>query len=328
MSLPRAPDLSMSRRQQRSLVTGAGVVAAGGVLVLLAGQLASVQWTVLLSALQWWAVPVAALAVTGSVLGAAWNLAGFSPVRLSTSRAVAAQLAGTALKVVTPASVGTVAAGARVVHRSGAGAGPAMVAVAASQVAQLVVTALVLAAVAAGSVVAGSSVSGTTAPVGGTRTPVAVGLAAAGAAGVLVLTRRWWWRLVPVTAVARLREVTPQLLGVVRDPRRAAAGFGGCVLLTAGLAAALWACVRAVGGELPALAALVVLLAGSAVGSSVPTPGGIGGVEAAMTAGLVAAGVPLAQAAPAVVLYRLLTFWLLVPLGTVAAGALRRRDLL
>jgi len=51
-------------------------------------------------------------------------------------------------------------------------------------------------------------------------------------------------------------------------------------------------------------------------------------VEAAMATGLVTAGLPLAQAVPAVVLYRVLTFWLLVPPGLLAAAALRRRQLL
>ena len=43
----------------------------------------------------------------------------------------------------------------------------------------------------------------------------------------------------------------------------------------------------------------VVFLIAKAVGSVVPTPGGIGGVEAAMTAGLAATGLPTATAARA-----------------------------
>jgi uncharacterized protein (TIRG00374 family) len=46
------------------------------------------------------------------------------------------------------------------------------------------------------------------------------------------------------------------------------------------------------------------------VGSAVPTPGGVGGIEAALTAVLLSFGVDSATAAAIVLLFRLLTFWL------------------
>jgi uncharacterized membrane protein YbhN (UPF0104 family) len=290
------------------------------VLGLLAVEARHVDWSAVLARLQWSMAAVAAGCALVSVLGAAWNLVGFSPVRLALVRAVLAQLAGSALKVVTPASVGTVAVSARVVHRSGAGTAPAVIAVAASQVAQLLVTVLLVAVVAA--------LGGASAGLARPHVPgVAVAALLSGVAALL-LTRRWWWRLVPVTATARLADVGPQLLATLRDPRRCLAGLGGALLLTLGLLGTLWASVRAMGGDLSVLAALVVLLAGSALGSTVPTPGGVGGVEAAMTAGLVTAGVPFATAVSAVVVFRALTFWLLVPAGMLAAAQLRRAHLL
>ena len=57
----------------------------------------------------------------------------------------------------------------------------------------------------------------------------------------------------------------------------------------------------------------LVYLTGSAIGSIIPTPGGIGAVEAGLTAGRTAAGVPVAVSA--VLLFRLLTFWLTIPFG-------------
>jgi glycosyltransferase 2 family protein len=69
-----------------------------------------------------------------------------------------------------------------------------------------------------------------------------------------------------------------------------------------------------------------VYLTGSAIGSIIPTPGGLGAVEAALTAGLTAAGVPGAVAVSAVLLFRLLTFWLPVPLGWAALDFLERRQ--
>ncbi|MEP6562792.1 MAG: lysylphosphatidylglycerol synthase domain-containing protein, partial [Nakamurella sp.] len=49
------------------------------------------------------------------------------------------------------------------------------------------------------------------------------------------------------------------------------------------------------------------------------TPGGIGIIEAALLAGLIAAGSAAAPAAAAVVIYRALTFWLVLPAGGIAA---------
>jgi uncharacterized protein (TIRG00374 family) len=60
----------------------------------------------------------------------------------------------------------------------------------------------------------------------------------------------------------------------------------------------------------------------------VPTPGGVGAVELALSAGLAAAGLPTAAAASAVLIFRLLTFWLPVPLGWFALSYLQRHDAL
>ncbi|WP_433794595.1 lysylphosphatidylglycerol synthase transmembrane domain-containing protein [Actinoplanes sp. CA-252034] len=56
------------------------------------------------------------------------------------------------------------------------------------------------------------------------------------------------------------------------------------------------------------------------------TPGGVGLIEASMLAGLTAAGMPDATAAAVVLLYRLVSFWLMLPLGLVGWLRLRRED--
>ena len=57
--------------------------------------------------------------------------------------------------------------------------------------------------------------------------------------------------------------------------------------------------------------------AGALVSSTRLTPGGIGVVEAALASALVAAGLPASQAVPAVVVYRLISLWLLAALGAL-----------
>ncbi len=54
------------------------------------------------------------------------------------------------------------------------------------------------------------------------------------------------------------------------------------------------------------------------------TPGGVGVIDTALVAGLTAAGATAVTAAAAVVIYRLLSCWLLLPAGGVAALWLRR----
>lgn len=54
------------------------------------------------------------------------------------------------------------------------------------------------------------------------------------------------------------------------------------------------------------------------------TPGGIGVIETALVTGLTAAGAVAAPAAAAVLIYRLLSCWLLIPIGAAAALGLRR----
>jgi uncharacterized protein (TIRG00374 family) len=123
-----------------------------------------------------------------------------------------------------------------------------------------------------------------------------------------------------------LGQVLPQLLQVAQQPRKLAQGIGGALLLTLSYILCLAACVAAFGRTVPIASIAVVYLTGSAIGSILPTPGGLGGVEAALTAGLTATGMPGAVAVSAVLLFRLITFWLPVPVGWVALNYLERKQ--
>ena len=128
-------------------------------------------------------------------------------------------------------------------------------------------------------------------------------------------------RLAPV-----LSQVVPRLLAVMQQPRKLAEGIGGALLLTGANIFCLDACIRALGGSLPLASTAVVYLTGAALGSAVPTPGGLGAVEAALSAGLTAAGLPGAISLSAVLLFRTITFWLPVPVGWGAFNYLERHD--
>ncbi len=72
----------------------------------------------------------------------------------------------------------------------------------------------------------------------------------------------------------------------------------------------------------------MVYLAGATIGQAAPTPGGLGAVEAALAAGLTAAGLDAGTAVSAVLLYRLITFWLPTVPGYLALNRLTREGLL
>jgi putative heme transporter len=70
---------------------------------------------------------------------------------------------------------------------------------------------------------------------------------------------------------------------------------------------------------------LLAFCAVQALGSLPLTPGGLGFVEAGLTGTLALAGVPGGQAVVATLAYRLVSFWLPIPAGGVAAIVHRRR---
>jgi uncharacterized protein (TIRG00374 family) len=88
--------------------------------------------------------------------------------------------------------------------------------------------------------------------------------------------------------------------------------------------AVLYAAFR-VFGEAPPLAVLIQAYFVGLLANLLPLPGGIGGVDGGMIGALVAFGVGVGLAVPAVLVYRLLAFWLPTVPGGIAYFQLRRR---
>lgn len=105
-------------------------------------------------------------------------------------------------------------------------------------------------------------------------------------------------------------RVSRELLEALRQPVRAIQLLGGTVgyLVVSGLG--LVACLAALDSRVPVLAVLAVFMIGQTLGHVAPTPGGLGAVEALMVAGLTAVGTAPTVAVAAVLVMRLLTYWL------------------
>ncbi|MEW2246394.1 YbhN family protein [Streptomyces sp. NPDC058733] len=121
-----------------------------------------------------------------------------------------------------------------------------------------------------------------------------------------------------------LRTALGEARSVHARPARALALWGGSLAFPALQASGLVLVGQAL--DLPVAPAhiAVAYLAATVAVALVPTPGGLGSVEAALVVALVAAGGPAAVATAVVLAYRILTVWLPLLPGAVTLGALVR----
>ncbi|MCC5475580.1 YbhN family protein [Streptomyces sp. NPDC059680] len=147
-----------------------------------------------------------------------------------------------------------------------------------------------------------------------------------GAGGLLV---------VAAAAVALVRPLRTRVYAFVRDalgearsvhtrPARALALWGGSLAFPALQAAGLAAVGQALRLPVPVAHMALAYLAATVAVALVPTPGGLGSVEAALIVALVAVGGPAAVATAVVLAYRIITVWVPLLPGALTLGALVR----
>jgi glycosyltransferase 2 family protein len=304
----------LERIRFRSLVTLVATIAA---VYLLAGELARASLGTALRVADWhWSAVALALSAL-TYAAATWSLSGFVASRLPFVRTLLAQLAGSFVTLVTPAAVGGATLNIRYLQRRKLPAPIAAASVGVSQVVAFVLHILLLVVFVA---LAGAASKQPFSPPTWSYFVLAGLVVVAGVVLALPAGRR----LLRARVAPTLGQVLPRLLQVAQQPRKLAEGVGGALLLSLLYIGCLAACVQAFHGSVAIASIAVVYLTGSALGSIIPTPGGLGAVEAALTAGLVAAGMHGTEAASAVLLFRLLTFWLPVPFGWAALSFLER----
>ncbi|GGK27317.1 membrane protein [Streptomyces camponoticapitis] len=320
---PQAPvePVRLERIRPRTLVSLiAGAIAAYFLLT----QLAGIDFGNVFGHTHWGWVAAAVVFSSLSYLAAAMSLLGFVPERVSFLRTVVAQVAGSFVKIVAPAAVGGVALNTRFLQRAGVRPGLAVASVGASQLFGLGAHILLLLAFG---YLTGTEKTTSLTP---SRTVIAGLLTVA--VLVLVVTAIPFLRKFVVTRLRSLfAGVVPRMLDVLQRPMKLVTGIGGMLLLTGLFVMCLDASIRAFddGNQQLSYASLaVVFLAGNALGSAAPTPGGVGAVEGALTIGLIATGVPKEVAAPAVLLYRMMTLWLPVLPGWICFNHLTRKGAL
>jgi glycosyltransferase 2 family protein len=258
----------------------------------------------------WWWVLAASPAIFVVMVFATLLQLGAIPAELPFRPTYVVELGGSFLNKVTPNGVGGMALSFRYLQKAGVGSGAATASVGLMQ----------LVSIAANLVLVSAFFAAT-----GRKTPVHFSLAGhewvfivvaavLAGLGLLALTkpgRRFFhdkiWRF--------LRSAGVTVAQVAKSPRHVTLTLGGAVGWPLVEVVAFALCVHAVGGALPFVEVGAVYLGGNLLASAAPTPGGLGALEAALTAGLSGLGMPVGEAASAVLIFRLLTFWLSIPVG-------------
>ena len=253
-------------------------------------------------------------------VGAAVPLVAFSPKKISLWNATLAQMAASITTVVAPAGIGPAALNLRFLTKQKLTMPVAVATVTLVQISQFLTSVALLLVVA---VVTGTSLNIAI------PTMTIVWVAAAVAAIVTAVLaipkiREWLWgKLQPYW-----EQIYPQLLWVVAHPKELGIAFAGNLMTSLAYMGAFAASLYAFGYTLSPMSLVMTYLISSTLGSVVPSPGGIGPVEVALTGGLTAAGIPPAVAVSTAVLFRLVSFYGRIPFGWLAMHLMERKKLI
>jgi uncharacterized protein (TIRG00374 family) len=254
-----------------------------------------------------------------TLVGAGLAVVALSPVKVSVWHATLMQTAATYLALAVPAGIGPAALHLRLLQRRGVSSTLAAATAALVQVLQFVVTVLLLLVL---SLASGRPDSLPISPL----VLLILGIVVACLAATMLFPRVRTWVVARVQPI--LEQTWPRLLEVLGQPRRLLLAVSGNLVNTLGYVTAFWCCMAALGqgNEADLVQVAIIYLTGNTVGSIVPTPGGVGAVEAALgTALATVTGMNAGVAFSIAVLFRVLTYWLRIPLGWTAMRFLQRR---
>jgi len=125
----------------------------------------------------------------------------------------------------------------------------------------------------------------------------------------------------------KMVEVLEQLDRYRHRPGRLLGALLSSISLTLANVLSLLCCGLALGIHLPFVAVLLIFTFGVGAGAAVPTPGGLGGFEAGLTAGFIAYRIDASSALAVALLYRLVSYWLPLLPGAAAFIVCQKRHL-
>jgi uncharacterized membrane protein YbhN (UPF0104 family) len=268
----------------------------------------------------WWLVPML-FGAAATIAFAALAFVAAVPEPIPYLPALRMQVASSFVSRIAPANTGTLAVGVRFLQRSGLDPGPAAAAVGLCALAGFVVH---LSLMGAFLLWVGSSDVGFSLPEADVLfIVIAVALSASGLViGLVPAVRR---RVLP-PLVEQARNAASSLADVLTDPLRVVGLIGGSTGITSSFILTLAASVAAFDGGVSFPEIGAAYLVAAALGSAAPTPGGLGAVEGALLAALTGYGMPAGNAVPAVLTFRLVTYWLPMLPGWLMFQQMQRRE--
>lgn len=294
----------VSRITVKGIVSLVGSLVLGYYLISLASDWQDI-WTAFTEADLSYAVPIIVLTAGTHVTGA-MSLLGAVPTPLPLMRTTAVMFGQAFLNRFTPANAGGMAMRVRYLQLNGQDTTVAAASVALTSAASGAMQAIFI--------VVFFIWGGTSDKLSDFRLPdmgtILIVVLAAGVVLSLVLYSSWGRRVVRPRLAGAVAEVRGSLGTLARDPSKLALLFGGAGLGKLLTIICFWLSVLAFGVDMTFPKAGALYMVANTVGSAVPSPGGVGGIEAALTAVLIGYGVDSGAAAGAVLFFRVLTFWL------------------
>jgi uncharacterized membrane protein YbhN (UPF0104 family)/serine/threonine-protein kinase RIO1 len=139
---------------------------------------------------------------------------------------------------------------------------------------------------------------------------IAIIMLVVGGLATALLFTRWGRTTIRPWLGDAIRKVRTMFGDLARAPGKMAMLFGGALLGKLCNIVAFWLSCLAFDVDISFPKAGALFMIANTIGSAVPTPGGVGGIEAALTGVLIGFGVDSATAAAIVLFFRILTFWL------------------
>jgi uncharacterized membrane protein YbhN (UPF0104 family) len=308
--------ISFQRINWRNILLASVSVIA---LYVLVPQFSQIDLADLIQTAQWnWA----GIALAGSVFtyfASTSLLLAFITTKINWFKTLQAQLAASFATLVTPPTLGSVAVNIRFLNKSGVPGPAAATAVGVSQVVIFFIHIILLVIFG---VIAGTQTDFSFRPPRFTLVIVVIVFAIVIIMFSIAAFRNWLIN----KARPLIDQIGPTLAIIVQQPQRLLSSIASSLVLNFSYILSFYAALNAFGSDISIATAAFVYLAGATIGQAAPTPGGIGAVEAALVAGLTAAGVPSGTALSAVLLYRVVTFWLPVLPGWYAFVNLQRKN--
>lgn len=296
------------------------VVFLAATIAVVATSINPKQFAEAMEAMNPWWFLASFFAAMPSWLGAAIPIAVFSPVRVSLRGLTLTQVASSFVGVATPAGLGPIALSIRYLTKHGLTAAQAIAANVLTQLCQFVVSVLVV----VGALIATGTDPHVTIP-WHTVGWVALGVVAL---VVVILAVPRWRRWTSSELKAVWNRTYPEAVWALKHPKQLGIALAGSALQTLADVTSFLFAVLAFGTHVDWWKAAAVYLVFKTLGGLLPSPGGIGTVEASLAAGLALVGVPAAQGVTIAVGYRLATFYAPIVIGYIALRYLQRKQMI